>query len=191
MNAVLLAADGARMHLQLPDDPADRLTTMQHLVGGYLEAVTMRDRRGDLVGYINEDGKAKRLPVNDTATDLVRTRLHPGDVIVGAMVILRCHPYSGADLDLTDAQITELVAAPPCPWPDDACPGCELCGRCISPAPTDPHQRRGVVVEDGPHAGRTGTSPQDAPDTVLACVECYSTLGVLLLDGESPPPTEP
>lgn len=61
------------------------------LDGGFLELVPFRE---DLVGYIDEDGKFKSLPVNEKATeiaqDLLRERdrsLLPGDMINGTMVL--------------------------------------------------------------------------------------------------------
>lgn len=62
------------------------LETLQTMVGGYVEAV----RLADGLIYCNEDGKRLRLPLNEPATELVRTTtpggLQPEDYLVGTCV---------------------------------------------------------------------------------------------------------
>lgn len=67
-----------------PGARAFTLGELQLLVGGYIEALYPAPGQ---VLFINEDGKRLGLPVNRRATALMRGRLLPGDVIVGAAVL--------------------------------------------------------------------------------------------------------
>jgi hypothetical protein len=73
-----------------PIAPADgrtfTLAELQAVVGGYIEAVYLPDRR---IMYVNEDGKREQLPYNDAATSiaLAARAIHSNDVIVGAAII--------------------------------------------------------------------------------------------------------
>lgn len=66
---------------------AFRLEELQKFVGGYIEAVYLRDGR---VMWLNEEGKLDGLPYNAIATDMARrlSGLHEGNLpIVGDVVI--------------------------------------------------------------------------------------------------------
>jgi len=54
--------------------------------GGYIQMITLPN--GDQL-LLDEDGKFKGLPVNVQATALADDILHPGDVIVGDVLILK------------------------------------------------------------------------------------------------------
>lgn len=85
-----------------------QLLQLQELVGGHIEMVTLSDT---LHGYINEDGKALDLPVNDRATKLAydwMIGLVQGDVIVGNMVILS-DDGEGNETDVPSRMADELM----------------------------------------------------------------------------------
>jgi hypothetical protein len=69
-------------------------------VGGDLEAIPWGDRAS---AYLDEDGKARDLPINHGAMLLGRRhglRLWPGDVLVGPVVLLGGVDADGNDTDL-------------------------------------------------------------------------------------------
>jgi hypothetical protein len=91
----------------------DELLYLQEAVGGYIESVQVAQPRNlpkgvSLAAYINEDGKAKGLPVNRRATTFWHMMgvLREGDYIVGNLVL------AGYD-DMGDS-----VALPEEFWPD-------------------------------------------------------------------------
>ena len=65
----------------IASDTEPSLRTLQELVGGYIEVVTVK-----LIcdGIVNEEGKLRGLPPNPLATELYENRW---DSIVGTMVI--------------------------------------------------------------------------------------------------------
>lgn len=68
-------------------DVNDMLTDdmLRRLVGGDFEVIHPQDR--ELVMFTNENGKELGLNPNWLATSLVRTRLRPGDFVVGTVVV--------------------------------------------------------------------------------------------------------
>jgi len=87
--ATVLYADGTHADLPVPAGGSLSLATMQEVVGGYIEVVTLlteslRNRRRVLV--IDGEGRLKGKPLNRTATDLYRVMLG-GDVIVGDAIL--------------------------------------------------------------------------------------------------------
>lgn len=78
---------------EVRDIDANSLATLQGIVGGYLEGVTLAS---DAHLYCNEEGKLQGLPYNDLATRIVRTYL-PGwqDVIVGDVAVLSSDEEGG------------------------------------------------------------------------------------------------
>jgi len=82
------------------------LAAFNELVGGDIEGLTLGY---DVTAYINEDGKALGLPVNEVADSLIRELLSfvhrslmPGDVIVGPVVFLGSPDDEGEDSDVPD-----------------------------------------------------------------------------------------
>lgn len=79
------------------------LSALQSVVGGYLEAVSLR---ADCHAYCNEEGKLLGLPVNGTATVLAGRLGWPGvgsDVLCGPVLFL------GSDSDGGEADVPERV----------------------------------------------------------------------------------
>lgn len=77
------------------------LSSLQALVGGYIEAA-MSNERGTI--FCNEEGKLEGLPVNRLATWLWRS-LAPGqyaDSLVGTVVVLGPVDSSGDETDVTE-----------------------------------------------------------------------------------------
>ena len=80
-------------------DPRDThacLEFMQRMVGGWLEAAPVFDRR--LTMYCNEEGKLLDLPVNIVATLLLDPRVD--DVIAGDVLVVGGPDEEGYDTDL-------------------------------------------------------------------------------------------
>jgi len=71
--ALILRTDGTSETVTLPDGN-DKLTALQGLVGGWIEAITLDAWRTLIV---NEEGKLHNLPVNELAT----AALHAADPI--------------------------------------------------------------------------------------------------------------
>jgi hypothetical protein len=67
------------------------LEELQAAVGGYIEGVNITKYDGeDAVAFCNEEGKLKRLPMNQKATRAWRDALgfEPGDILVGDVAIV-------------------------------------------------------------------------------------------------------
>lgn len=86
MLAYLIEAEGPA---RLQDVP-DTLEFLQEFVGGYLEGLTIPSEglAFGLHAYMNEDGKALGLPINEVATRLLYPILRPGDAITGNLMIV-------------------------------------------------------------------------------------------------------
>lgn len=78
--ATLITTDGKVKEITPQCGSAFTLEELQKAVGGYIEIVHI-DRDFDMV--VNEEGKLKMLPVNETATRLYRKARYTDDVIVG------------------------------------------------------------------------------------------------------------
>jgi Domain of unknown function (DUF3846) len=76
------------------------LKQLQTMVGGYIESVSLGD---DLVMIVNEDGKAKNLPINNIASEMVQHGI-VGDVVLCRLV--KSH-YVGFTAD--DAAANQLA----------------------------------------------------------------------------------
>ena len=85
---------------QLADEHGTRLKALQHLVGGWIQAVPLAGY-DDTTTYVNEEGKFEA-EMNARAT-LLMTRvvptLLPGDFISGPLVLIGFDPARGDDLD--------------------------------------------------------------------------------------------
>lgn len=81
----------------------DDLGWMQRTVGGYIEILNVGT--GYLV--VNEEGKLQRLPVNPTATRLVRGR----DVIVGQAFLVGPEDEDGNMTSVPDGLASDAVLA--------------------------------------------------------------------------------
>lgn len=84
------------------------LTQLQQIIGGYVETVPV----GEGTLYLDEEGKLKGQVMNLAANELLAvagTRLQPGDVIVGTVVLLGPADDEGWDTDVTP-ELEALVA---------------------------------------------------------------------------------
>jgi hypothetical protein len=86
------------------------LSTMQGVVGGYIEHVSLPNG-GSM--YVNEEGKIKGLPINESATFLAE--VDPHDVIVGDVLIMGDVNDEGDHLDISDDQVLDVLR-----WTDSA-----------------------------------------------------------------------
>lgn len=106
--ALVIPTSGEPYAITPADGRVFRLTELQTIVGGYLEALRLPADAHGRIMYLNEDGKRLALPVNRRATLLVRPQLHPADVIVGT-VILCTLAETGDDPEADDARELEEV----------------------------------------------------------------------------------
>ncbi len=67
--AIILHCDRTVTRLRLADDTTN-LVELQRAVGGYIEAIRLRD---DLIMYVNEEGGLMGLPLNPAAQGLLTT----------------------------------------------------------------------------------------------------------------------
>lgn len=67
-----------------PEANTYTLEVMQSIVGGYIEIVWLSSTR---VMVVNELGKINGLPINDRATELMRSYMDTTDFIVGDVLV--------------------------------------------------------------------------------------------------------
>jgi hypothetical protein len=105
--------------LVIPEDPnvdpykvdierADSLGALQRIVGGYIEALPVRDRP-DLTAYVHEEGKFV-CQANGRATQFMARGLFAGDYIAGNLVICGFDAGTGENLDCP-VDVLMLVSA--------------------------------------------------------------------------------
>lgn len=83
--AVRINVDGTRIEMHPTHGAAFHLSELHIVVGGYIEAVHLKDGR---VMWVNEEGKLRALPVNEAATVIAHASGHdPTDMIVGDVII--------------------------------------------------------------------------------------------------------
>jgi len=96
MATLIPAGGGEPRYIAPADGKAFRADELHALVGGYFEVLRSRwfiasaiGEGGELLLFLNEDGKRLNLPVNGFATSIARAGrvLPPGDVIVGDVVL--------------------------------------------------------------------------------------------------------
>ena len=104
---------------ELAAEHGTRLKALQHLVGGWIQAVPLAGH-DDTTTYVNEEGKFECEP-NPRATVLMKSvtrSLFPSDFISGPLVVIGFDIEKGDDLDtgghqdLSD-EVAELVRALP------------------------------------------------------------------------------
>jgi hypothetical protein len=92
-------------------DIESTLKEYQKIVGGYIEAVRLRDRPGLSVAmdyYINEDGLGMGLPFNPRATLLYELSFKMRGLIVGDAVCIGGVDEEGIDVGLNEIQESHL-----------------------------------------------------------------------------------
>lgn len=99
--AVIIAVDGTQTVADLT-----RLKEYQDAVGGYIEGLTLPG--GGMV-YVNEDGQRLGLPVNPTATRILKSVLRFHRYIVGPVVVVGPTDDDGNVRDVTPLQISKLA----------------------------------------------------------------------------------
>jgi hypothetical protein len=85
---LIKAEDNSKTLVELPEVESQCLRALQGYCGGYVEA--QHDAEGQATFWINEDGKAMRLPVNGLATAywwLTNPMFRNQDVLVGDVVV--------------------------------------------------------------------------------------------------------
>ena len=85
--AVVIRPDGHLDTVVLPSDAAERLHELQSLVGGYIEAVPLPDKRYMI---LDENGKMRPHQINDMATAIAHEAeaIMPTDYIAGVAIVL-------------------------------------------------------------------------------------------------------
>lgn len=85
MKLAVLNLDGRVSYVEITNKEM-LLATLQSIVGGYIEVLTLTE---DKVLIMNEDGKLEGLPVNKTATGLLRIAYRgSNDMIAGTAVLM-------------------------------------------------------------------------------------------------------
>lgn len=100
--AAKLSVDG---NLEVVPFVDDQLKILQTTVGGYVEAITLA---GDLVMWVNEEGKMNGLPFNQAATSIFMMHRGGADYIVGPVVFTGGVDDDGETLGLSEMQIHQL-----------------------------------------------------------------------------------
>lgn len=110
VTACVIHPDGEVHYEQITPD----LDTLQHLVGGHLEAINpgMETDAGQWTGYVHEEGKVEGLPVNHLGTLLTAemgwTGPDFGDFLVGTLVLLGPPDRDGDDTGLPE-QVQQFI----------------------------------------------------------------------------------
>lgn len=84
-SATVLYTDGKMSQVAPKDGKSFKLAELQLLVGGYIEVIPLLEKT---ILVVNEDGKGLGMPLNLVATMMARSRLMPGDQIVGPAVMM-------------------------------------------------------------------------------------------------------
>ena len=79
----IIKTDGTKIKVA-PDAKTYTLEEMQEIVGGYIEFVWLSPF---YLMVVNEEGKLNGLPMNETATDLLRLYKDTTDFIVGDVLV--------------------------------------------------------------------------------------------------------
>lgn len=79
----IIKTDGTKIKIA-PDAKTYTLEEMQEIVGGYIEFVWLSPF---YLMVVNEEGKLNGLPMNDSATDLLRLYKDTTDFIVGDVLV--------------------------------------------------------------------------------------------------------
>jgi len=108
-NAVIIKTSGQPEVVDL-DQQDNELAYLQGVVGGYIEAVDVRD---DMTLWCNEEGKIMGLVPNYNAMEKTSAHdvLMPGDIIAGNVIITGGTGDEGETLGLSEAQVLELTTA--------------------------------------------------------------------------------
>jgi hypothetical protein len=163
MRALLIPADPAtpvrEVQIEGSGDTA-LLTSLQALVGGYIEAVPFPGRT-DVMPYVNEDGKHIGLPPNERASRLLGRAAQLGDWIAGDCLL------TGYD------ENTDAMTALPSDLREDTLHVPERKGRLVPPYPVE-HcanvtcQRPLRTADDAAFV----YSDQDTGKLVVFCEDC-------------------
>jgi len=102
IRVAIIKSEGSQLEVKL--DFSHTLENMQEVVGGYIEAITIRE---DSIGrritvWINEEGKLINLPPNFAIIDEESGRLL--DVVMGDVLITSCD-VEGEIVSLTDEEL--------------------------------------------------------------------------------------
>jgi hypothetical protein len=81
----LIRTNGVIEEVQPKNGKHFSLEEMQNFVGGYIEAAPTKDGR---LLIVNEDGKMKKLPPNETATKLYQWGAYDG-IVGDALIVTR------------------------------------------------------------------------------------------------------
>jgi hypothetical protein len=110
MRVAIIPADTAEP-MRFEDAEAD-LSYYQRIVGGYIEAVRLRDNEHSVAMdyYINEDGLAEQLPLNPRATALYELSFGVRGYIAGDAVVIGGVDARGDDVGLNQKQENHLLS---------------------------------------------------------------------------------
>ena len=89
------------------ENPLDQL---QRAVGGYIERVPVPMVRGNDL-FVNEDGIALKLPINEKLTRFVQKRIRSTIVTILGDGVFAAHDGEGNTIGLTEAQCADIEKA--------------------------------------------------------------------------------
>lgn len=101
--AVRINVDGSTVVM---DISGDDLKALQSAVGGYVEAVSLKDK-GDM--WVNEEGKLRGFTVNRIATNLFLDVYNLIDYVVGDVVITAKSDEYGEIKSLRDEEVAGIL----------------------------------------------------------------------------------
>ena len=110
MKAIIVTADGETSVVDVPENGKRLYAIVRKVIGGYMENVYPKGLPKGYVMIVDEEGKLKDKPVNDTGSYLYRSHVH-GDFIVGDVIILKLGTYKGEHdiVGIPDDEIDALM----------------------------------------------------------------------------------
>ena len=102
MQTILIKSNGSWKMIEQKDFS---LEDYQKIVGGWVEYVHVYD---DIAMFCNEEGKIKNLPVNNIATQYIKSKQPFDDVICGDVIFSKTDE-EGEDVDLTLEEINDVI----------------------------------------------------------------------------------
>jgi len=102
MKTIIIKSDES---WKIVDQDKNDLSFFQSIVGGYIEGISVTE---NVTMYCNEEGKIKKLPINNLATWYVKSRRQFDDYICGDVVFSRIDS-DGEEIGLDDLDINNVI----------------------------------------------------------------------------------
>ena len=102
MKTIIIKSDES---WKIIDQDENNLSFFQSIVGGSIEGISVTE---NITMYCNEEGKIKKLPINNLATWYIKSRRQFNDYICGDVVFSRID-YEGEEIGLDDLDINNII----------------------------------------------------------------------------------